>query len=188
MGVYVKDSGEKVSSGYEREIGSKFSFLFKTADRRGLYFGREVYTSETANVKTQAIQQQLQVFAQTLHTLKSSIEELKKTVEGKQPTDIEIIEQQVEALKTQYEEAFAQYNQSKAWEQAAQDLHNELETSKSKEAELEKTYGKIANLYDIVRGQNHLKISFERYIQIEYLERIIQAANIRLREPIKWTI
>ncbi|ARF13324.1 AAA family ATPase [Sporosarcina ureae] len=130
----------------------------------------------------QAIEQQLQVYAQTLHTLKSSVEELERSVEGKQPTDIEIMEQQVEALKTQYEEAFAHYNQSKAWEQAAQDLHNELETSKSREAELEKTYGKITNLYDIVRGQNHLKISFERYIQIEYLERIIHAANIRLRD------
>ncbi|PIC58655.1 exonuclease [Sporosarcina sp. P12(2017)] len=130
----------------------------------------------------QAIEQQLQVFTQTLHTLKSSVEELQRSVEGKQPSDIEIMEQQVEALKTQYEEAFAHYNQSKAWEQAAQDLHNELETSKSREAELEKTYGKITNLYDIVRGQNHLKISFERYIQIEYLERIIYAANIRLRD------
>ncbi|PID20712.1 exonuclease [Sporosarcina sp. P3] len=132
--------------------------------------------------KRQAIEQELQVFAQTLHTLKSSVAELEKSVEGKQPTDMEIMVRQVEALKTQYEEAFALYNQSKAWEQAAQDLHNELETSKSKEAELEKTYGKITNLYDIVRGQNHLKISFERYIQIEYLERIIHAANIRLRD------
>ncbi|PIC97508.1 exonuclease [Sporosarcina sp. P26b] len=132
--------------------------------------------------KRQAIQQQLQEFAQTLHTLKSTVAELKKSVEGKQLMDMASMENQVEALKIQYEEAFALYNQSKAWQQAALDLHKELETSKSKEAELEKTYGKIANLYDIVRGQNQLKISFERYIQIEYLERIIQAANIRLRD------
>src|SRR5699024_8170085 len=125
---------------------------------------------------------QLQEFAQTLHTLKSTVAELKKSVEGKQLMDMASMENQVEALKIQYEEAFALYNQSKAWQQAALDLHKELETSKSKEAELEKTYGKIANLYDIVRGQNQLKISFERYIQIEYLERIIQAANIRLRD------
>ncbi|PID24538.1 AAA family ATPase [Sporosarcina sp. P7] len=132
--------------------------------------------------KRQAIQQQLQVFAQTLHTLQSSVEELKKSVDGKQRTDMAVMEHEVETMKTQYEEAFALCNQSKAREQAAQDLYNELKNSKSKEAELEKTYGKIVNLYDLIRGQNHLKISFERYIQIEYLERIIQAANIRLRD------
>lgn len=132
--------------------------------------------------KRQAIQQQLQVFAQTLHTVRSSVEELKKSVDGKQRVDLEVMEHQIEEMKKQYEEAFALSNQSKAREQAAQDLYNELETSKSKEAELEKKYGKITNLYDLVRGQNHLKISFERYIQIEYLERIIQAANIRLRD------
>ena len=130
----------------------------------------------------ESIQQQLQLFAQSLHTLKASVAELKQSVEGNQPIDLVVLEQQVEVLKTQYEEAFALYNQSKAWEQSALDLHKELEASKSKEAELEKTYGKVTNLYDIVRGQNHLKISFERYIQIEYLERIIQAANIRLRD------
>ena len=191
----LQDASTEVTKWESREILEKKSLadMKEKLDQSSAFFSKrlteEGFTSEEKYIqvklptsKRQAIQQQLQVFAQTLHTLKSSIEELKKTVEGKQPTDIEIIEQQVEALKTQYEEAFAQYNQSKAWEQAAQDLHNELETSKSKEAELEKTYGKIANLYDIVRGQNHLKISFERYIQIEYLERIIQAANIRLRD------
>ena len=45
-----------------------------------------------------------------------------------------------------------------------------------------KTYGKVTNLYDVVRGHNNLRLSFERYIQIEYLEQIIQSANERLRE------
>ena len=130
----------------------------------------------------QAITQQLQLFAQAKHTVQSSLIELEKSVEGKQPVELAVIEQQVEALKVRYEEALNLYNQSRGWEQAARDLREELETSKSKEAELESTYGKITDLHDIVRGQNRLKISFERYIQIEYLERIIQAANIRLHD------
>ena len=32
-----------------------------------------------------------------------------------------------------------------------------------------------------MRGQNELKISFERYLQIEYLEQIVEAANERLK-------
>src|SRR5690606_24861528 len=48
-------------------------------------------------------------------------------------------------------------------------------------AEMEKQMNRIADLYDMVRGQNQLKISFERYLQIEYLEQIIHSANERLK-------
>ncbi|MDV6377483.1 SMC family ATPase [Sporosarcina sp. GW1-11] len=132
--------------------------------------------------RRQEIQQQLQTYEQQLHTVKATLDELKRVTEGKQPVELEVIEQQVQQLKEQYEKALETYNQTRTWQQAAQDLCEQLETSKSRVVTLEETYGKVTNLYDVVRGQNRLKISFERYIQIEYLERIIQAANIRLRD------
>ncbi|WP_301109180.1 AAA family ATPase [Sporosarcina sp.] len=130
----------------------------------------------------QEIQQRLQTYAQSLHTLQAALNELRESVKDKQPIDLHALQQQVELLKNQYEQAFALFNQSEGWKKSAEELLIQLETSKKREAELESTHGKITNLYDIVRGQNRLKISFERYIQIEYLERIIQAANIRLRD------
>src|SRR5699024_1552201 len=39
----------------------------------------------------------------------------------------------------------------------------------------------ITDLYDVVRGQNTRKVSFERYLQIAYLEQIIESANHRLK-------
>ncbi|GKV64749.1 MULTISPECIES: AAA family ATPase [unclassified Sporosarcina] len=130
----------------------------------------------------QNIYQRLQTYTQTLHTLKAALDELKESVKDKRPIDLHTLKQHVELLKNQYEQAFALFNQFEGWKKSAEELHVDLETSKKREAELEKNHGKITNLYDIVRGQNRLKISFERYIQIEYLERIIQAANIRLRD------
>lgn len=172
---------ESLADMKEKLEQSQLSFTSRLA-KEGFGSEESYLQVKLSGAKREAIQQQLQAFAQSLHTIKASVAELKQSVEGKQPVDIAVMERQVEVLKTQYEESFALYNQSKAWEQSALDLHNALEASKSKEAELETTYGKVTNLYDIVRGQNHLKISFERYIQIEYLERIIQAANIRLRD------
>jgi len=45
---------------------------------------------------------------------------------------------------------------------------------------LEKKKNMIADLYDVIRGQNDQKISFERYLQIEFLETILKSANARL--------
>src|SRR5690606_7316217 len=69
-------------------------------------------------------------------------------------------------------------------QQVLQDLHHLkekiIEVDKQV-AELEKRKNIIADLYDVIRGQNEKKISFERYLQIEFLEQILMAANERLR-------
>lgn len=130
----------------------------------------------------QDIQQRLQEYSQALHATEAAVKELQAAVRDKEPQDTEAIALQVDQLKEEYEQAFTAYNESLAFMQAAEGLLGQLEAGRSRVAELEKTYGRITDLHDIVRGQNRLKISFERYIQIEYLERIIQAANIRLRD------
>lgn len=56
----------------------------------------------------------------------------------------------------------------------------QLENAQKKMDELEVRAGQIIKLYELLSGKNELKISFERYLQIEYLEQIILAANERL--------
>ncbi len=48
--------------------------------------------------------------------------------------------------------------------------------------ESERQLAVLSDLYDVIRGQNQHKVSFERYLQIEYLEQIIEAANLRLKK------
>lgn len=51
-----------------------------------------------------------------------------------------------------------------------------------KTAESERQFNVVADLHDVIRGQNSKKVSFERYLQIDYLDQIIDAANQRLRD------
>ncbi|MEK4025207.1 SMC family ATPase [Sporosarcina sp. FSL W7-1283] len=178
-----REQMEKQSVAEMKEKLNRSTLAFKKR------LAEEGFTSEESYLKVklsssdrQEIRHRLQSYNQTLHTLRASVDELKQSVEGKKLIDLETLEQQVESLKEQYEKAFAHFNQSEGWRKSSEELCEQLESSKSREVGLEKTHGKYTDLYDIVRGQNRLKISFERYIQIEYLERIIQAANIRLRD------
>src|SRR5690625_5967719 len=59
-------------------------------------------------------------------------------------------------------------------------MHQQLEETYENIKDKEKAYANASELYDIVRGQNELRISFERYLQIDYLEQILVAANGRL--------
>ncbi|MGU3567982.1 SbcC/MukB-like Walker B domain-containing protein, partial [Paenibacillus sp. A51L] len=45
----------------------------------------------------------------------------------------------------------------------------------------ERALEEVADLHEMLKGDNTLKMSFERYILIEFLEQILYAANERLR-------
>lgn len=45
-----------------------------------------------------------------------------------------------------------------------------------------KAFQELVDLYEVMKGDNESRISFERYILIEYLEQIVQIANERLRK------
>jgi exonuclease SbcC len=55
------------------------------------------------------------------------------------------------------------------------DVHDQIQDE-------EAVYQELVDLYDVIKGDNESRISFERYILIEYLEQIVQAANERLRK------
>ena len=94
----------------------------------------------------------------------------------------------VNTLKLAYEKALTEWNNSIECEKALIRLKADIEKTAKIVVDLEREVSKITGLYDVVRGQNEYKLSFERFIQIDYLERIIQSANERLRSLIQRAI
>ncbi|MGG0657526.1 AAA family ATPase [Rummeliibacillus pycnus] len=90
------------------------------------------------------------------------------------------LEQRLEVLRQKAIEASNLLHQTKQHQMDAMQFANEIKKISQQIITLEEKCAKIIDLYDLIRGQNQLKISFERYLQIEYLEQIIQAANERL--------
>ncbi|WP_102691716.1 AAA family ATPase [Rummeliibacillus pycnus] len=90
------------------------------------------------------------------------------------------LEQRLENLRQQLIEASDLLHQTKQFQLNAMQLAKDIKNVSEQIMTLEEKCSKIIDLYDLLRGQNQLKISFERYLQIEYLEQIISAANERL--------
>ena len=120
-------------------------------------------------------------FNQRLHTTKEAIGELEAGLVGKEKTNLESLIETVNTLKSAYEKAFTDWNSSIESEKTLIRLKSDIEKTAKVVNDLEREVSKITDLYDVVRGQNEYKLSFERFIQIDYLERIIQSANERLR-------
>ena len=121
-------------------------------------------------------------FKQQFYAVREAVKELAALLEGKEKIDISGVDQALVELKATYEAALTAYNSSVEFAKLATQLQVKIGESMTIVATLEKEFGKVTDLYDVVRGHNGLRLSFERFIQIEYLERIIQSANLRLKE------
>lgn len=140
------------------------------------------FAAKLTEDEQKALKQELEHFKQQLNLLTKQTEELAESLKGKEPADVTVLKNELEQLQKQYEAAFQALNQAKDYQKRAierkeQILHAEEELRKK-----EQLVSVIRDVHDMLRGQNRKKISFERFLQMEYLEQIIHSANSRLQK------
>ncbi|MCZ8537867.1 AAA family ATPase [Paenisporosarcina quisquiliarum] len=162
----------------EERAGQSFSTALTSSsfESAEAYQQAKLQASEKASLK-----EEITHFKQTRHTLDQQVTELSALLQGKTKVDLAALQNDMIALKQVYELALQEMNQSVETQKAASKLIENIKVSNEKSALKEQEFNRITDLYDVVRGQNGMKISFERYLQIEYLEQIIESANERLK-------
>ncbi|HLR02686.1 MAG TPA: SMC family ATPase [Virgibacillus sp.] len=129
----------------------------------------------------QALKKDIENFKQSLLVLTQEVEQLSKELKNESHHDLQVLETELGQLKHNMEEALKKRDRSRNYHAEAKKLLDNIVTASENVKTQEETLRVIADLYDVMRGQNSQKISFERYLQIEYLEQIIDTANLRLK-------
>jgi len=134
-------------------------------------------TSDQLNQLQAAIEQYQQQFLR----LKNELELLEREVAG----SLDYI--QLEPLQITYESCQQHFEQLLSDEaehkRCYADLHRFIDRIQSYSGqlqELEAKLGMLSDLFTTMKGDNPLKLSYERYILIDYLEQILVMANLRL--------
>ncbi|MCP1145990.1 AAA family ATPase [Lysinibacillus endophyticus] len=147
--------------------------------------GFDGYSQFIAAIRSEQEIQQLQesymAFSNELHSLTTQVQEERQQLKGIEKVDLSQAQEQLNELKTCYENALQTLNLTKEYERHAIDFSDRLDRVAVEIHQLEEVSAQIIDLYNLLRGQNSKKISFERYVQMGYLEQITEAANIRLR-------
>lgn len=156
---------------------------FKEALEKSMFETKEAYEEAKMDERQRKeLKIVIDEFKQSFYAVRKEVKDLSELLEGKEKVDLQAIEQILVELKAAYETALQALNRSENDCKSANHLKEQLMQLVDKIQKLEERFGKVEDLYNMIRGQNHLKISFERYIQIEYLEQMIQSANERLRQ------
>lgn len=141
------------------------------------------YRSAAMNaVDRDALRLQLEAYRSAIQLLAQQIIQLEQELLDKPRIDAEGLQAELVGMRDELERLIAAsqtllHNEQEARRLAAS-IKRAAERVKTHEAKL----AEVFDLYQMLKGDNAMKISFERYILIEYLEQILLAANARLAE------
>ncbi len=119
-------------------------------------------------------------FRKQWHVVSGQLVDLHKELAGKECADLQALEDKRTLTKQRLEELNQTIQLVARYHQDAERSHSAILDSSEHVKMLEAELEEIQDVYLAMKGDNPLKLSFERYILIEFLEQILQAANERL--------
>jgi DNA repair protein SbcC/Rad50 len=178
--AYSQGAQKQLLESKEKKERSEAQFISEW--KNALFSSEEEYVNAKLSDDDRVqLKSSIEEFTKNLAALKQQIQELKEELKDKTKVDLDLIAAALTQLKNDRDIALKILGDSEAFQKKALELKDKIITAEATVSGLEKQLSMIADLFDVVRGQNSSKISFERYLQIEYLEQIIIAANERLK-------
>ncbi|KOY81936.1 SMC family ATPase [Lysinibacillus macroides] len=164
----------------QRKITAKQEQFSESIREVGFASYVDYKAAKRSSMELEALRQACSDYFLQVHTLNIQIKEGAKHLQGKEKQDLASMEAKVESYRIAYEEAFTRLQQLRDFAKLCQAFMEKVEEATKELRSLEQEAGRVKELYGLLNGQNSKKLSFERYIQINYLDKITEAANMRL--------
>ncbi len=124
---------------------------------------------------------QLEEYRSAVSLLLTQITELEIELAAKERIELSGLQSKLDELKAAIDQTSREEHDLRGKAREAERLAAALDRTSEQGKELEGRLEQVLDIYQMLKGDNALKISFERYILIEFLEHILFAANARLR-------
>ncbi|MGD6888379.1 AAA family ATPase [Bacillus mobilis] len=134
------------------------------------------------DIEMELLQKEIQSYYSSLEVLAKQIEELHAELKDKEYMDITALGEHITELQINLDIIKEKRQRAQNAVTYISDLHENIRRIDEQIHEEEKAFQELVDLYEVMKGDNESRISFERYILIEYLEQIVQIANERLRK------
>lgn len=138
--------------------------------------------AKLSDAEMELIQKEIQSYYSFLEVLAKQIEELHVELKDKEYMDITALGEHIKELEINLDIIKEKRQRAQNAVTYISDLHENIRRIDEQIHEEEKAFQELVDLYEVMKGDNESRISFERYILIEYLEQIVQIANERLRK------
>ncbi|WP_394217341.1 AAA family ATPase [Halobacillus trueperi] len=123
---------------------------------------------------------EIQQYRQRVHVVKERLEELNEKLKEKERPQLSSVQEKLEEMQGKLNEQREMVNHLNVSLQQNESIRENIATLVEEQGELAAKYYDIAELAHIANGDNHLRLSLERYVLASYLDEILIQANLRL--------
>lgn len=175
----AEHTGQSLANDEVELVNSEAEFKQQLAEV-GFVTNEQYFAAKLTKDELEQLNASYETYREQLAKLATQLDWLQTAIAGKQMVDCVPLQAKLEQLQQQFEHMIALESQSLHYLNEIKQYIIKLQSNKGQLQELEQSLAIIADLYTTMKGDNPLKLSFERYILIDYLEQIIEMANIRL--------
>lgn len=159
-----------------------FARFMKELEQSGFTDQSTYKEAKLSDAEMDMLQKEIQSYYSSLEVLAKQIEELHAELKDKEYMDITALGEHIKDLEINLDIIKEKRQRAQNAVTYIFDLHENIRRIDEQIHEEEKAFQELVDLYEVMKGDNESRISFERYILIEYLEQIVQIANERLRK------
>lgn len=183
--IRIQAEQESASNQFESTKLKKeetFTRFMKELEQSGFTDQSTYKEAKLSDIEMEMLQKEIQSYYSSLEVLAKQIEELHAELKDKEYMDITALGEHITELQINLDIIKEKRQRAQTAVTYISDLHENIRRIDEQIHEEEKTFQELVDLYEVMKGDNESRISFERYILIEYLEQIVQIANERLRK------
>lgn len=138
-------------------------------------------TAKQAPEQLKQLQATVEQYQQQFLRLKNELELLEQELAGSRDyIELEPLQSAYESCQQQFEQLLSDEAEHKRCYADLQRFIDRIQSYSGMLQEMEAKLSLLSDLFTTMKGDNPLKLSFERYILIDYLEQILVMANLRL--------
>ncbi|MDF9557270.1 SMC family ATPase [Bacillus tropicus] len=183
--VRIQAELEGASNQFESAKSKKeetFTRFMRELEQSGFTDQSTYKEAKLSDAEMEMLQKEIQGYYSSLEVLAKQIEELHAELKDKEYMDITALGEHIKELEINLDIIKEKRQRAQNAVTYISDLHENIKRIDEQIHEEEKAFQELVDLYEVMKGDNESRISFERYILIEYLEQIVQIANERLRK------
>ncbi|EJV66012.1 MULTISPECIES: AAA family ATPase [Bacillus] len=183
--IRIQAEQESASNQFESTKLKKeetFTRFMKELEQSGFTDQSTYKEAKLSDIEMEMLQKEIQSYYSSLEVLAKQIEELHAELKDKEYMDITALGEHIIELQINLDIIKEKRQRAQTAVTYISDLHENIRRIDEQIHEEEKAFQELVDLYEVMKGDNESRISFERYILIEYLEQIVQIANERLRK------
>lgn len=176
------EANEKNIQALQKELDEQRDIFKTEMVKQGFLTYQSYVAAKKSELEVEQLQFKIDTFEKEEQQIIHLLLNLQLILKDVQKPHIAEIEERALQLTQQLEIMRTDLNTMSNRMQHNQKIEAKMKQAVAKQAQIQEQYETIGHLYEIAKGQNKYRITFERFVLAAFLEDILKEANIRLRK------